>query len=76
MSVSGHNLADYDLIALTFTMMAGYYTSVLKPDGNSYYVSGFQTTVNISGSYANSVQVASGGGIRSIYGWKSGVGVR
>lgn len=70
-SVSGYTLTDYDFILIVFLTGGAYYVSACRPDGNTYMAHTTQTTVNISGSYANSVSVASPAVIRAIYGIKA-----
>lgn len=70
-SVSGYTLTDYDFILIVFLTGGAYYVSACRPDGNTYMAHTTQTSVNISGSYANSVSVASPAVIRAIYGIKA-----
>lgn len=75
-SISGYTLTDYALIYIVFVASGNYYIGACRPDGNTYAESSYRMSVNISGTYANSVSVINPAQARAVYGLKaSGGGV-
>lgn len=75
-SISGYTLTDYALIYIVFVASGNFYIGACRPDGNTYSESGYRMSVNISGTYANSVSVTNPAQARAVYGLKaSGGGV-
>lgn len=75
-SISGYTLTDYALIYIVFVASGNFYIGACRPDGNTYSESGYRMSVNISGTYANSVSVTNPAQARAVYGLKASGGGR